>query len=253
MPLTTGLHAFAGPGSCADWVQRLQACHEHWFRRDDHGLFTLGAAAYLDAPDGATASWFGVPTSPVHYTAVVERLNPLLWSTFADLYGRLRQVLARHLGVAASDIVYSEHKALPGFHIHGPHPAYGRQSNHVPHFDRPYAALDWRPEGALEGCDLDGLPQLSFTLTLQLPAAGGGLRIWPLLRSEAVALPPAELKVRLKGEHAKQVDYAVGSLLLHTGQELHQIRPWVAQPFDRERITLQGHGLAIAGRWILYW
>lgn len=161
--------------------------------------------------------------------------------------------MARQLGVAVSGVVYSDRKALPGFHIHGPHPAYGRQSTHVPHFDRPYASLDWTPEGAVDDLDLDALPQLSFTLALQLPAEGGGLRIWPLKRSEAVALPPADLKARLKGERAKRYDYEVGSLLLHTGQELHQICPWVTQPLDQERITLQGHGLAIAGRWILYW
>lgn len=216
-------------------------------------MSTLGAAAYLDAPDPETAAWFGVETSPEHYKVLLDRFNPLLKSEFSDLYDLLRIFLAQQLAVDVQQLAYSDHKALPGFHIHAPHLAYGRQRTHIPHFDRPYASLCWKHEGIDESCTLDQRRQLSFTLTLQLPSDGGGLRVWNLQRTQAVGMDIDVLKACLKAEHAEVHRYAVGGLLLHSGKELHQILAWDSQPSDQARITLQGHALEIGGRWILYW
>lgn len=217
------------------------------------GLRTLGAAAYLDAPDLGTATWFGAESSQQRYWLLCEQLNPVLSSSFSDLYALLRQHVSSRLGIAELNVKYSDYKALPGFHIHEPNPVYALQATHVPHFDRPFAALDWGPEGLDDLTSLDRRRQLSFTLTLQLPSAGGGLRIWSLDRSEALGMATHALKSRLKLENAQVYEYEIGSLLLHTGQELHQISPWSSKKSDLARITLQGHGLEIDGRWILYW
>lgn len=246
------LKSFSTTAQCSSWCKRIFNLRDFWLARD-LGLSTLGAVAYLDAPDAETATWFGVGSFLERYQAELGRLNPLLKSEFSDLYDLLKIFLAQQLAVDEQQLAYSDHKALPGFHIHGPHLAYARQRSHIPHFDRPYASLCWKHEGVDDRCTLDHRRQLSFTLTLQLPPDGGGLRIWNLQRSQALGMSVEALKARLKAEHADVHRYAVGGLLLHTGQELHQILAWDSQPSDQERITLQGHALEIDGRWILYW
>ena len=46
--------------------------------------------------------------------------------------------------------------------------------------------------------------------------------------------------------------YEPGSIVIHDGHVLHQIEAW---PADEGvcRITMQGHGIFLAGKWHIYW
>jgi hypothetical protein len=216
-------------------------------------MSTLGAAAYLDCPGSGTPDRFIGKTSWQTYLELARRNNILMLKTFDDLYEELLSHLSGVIEAEGKPVKFSKNKALPGFHIYKPHPAYAIQATHVPHFDLPYLGLDWNKETKESSQDLQEHNQCSFTLTLQLPACGGGLRLWPVKRKEAMAMEKTTLRDRLSKANSKLHDYSVGSLLIHSGQELHQIAPWHAASGDLARITLQGHGIELEDSWIIYW
>ncbi|BAE50705.1 hypothetical protein [Paramagnetospirillum magneticum] len=148
--------------------------------------------------------------------------NRLLRRHFGDLLEAARAGLARHLG-QPTELVDTQ-AALPGFHIYQPHPAFGL----------PVASLH---------CDLqhrDAFPQyldpvpplLTFTLPISLP-------------------PEAGLTV-MEGEDARFLPYREGEMVIHDGQSPHRAVLACTGMCD-ERITLQGHGLFVDHRWLLYW
>ena len=75
----------------------------------------------------------------------------------------------------------------------------------------------------------------SFTLPIKLPVHGGGLSIW---------------NAKFEKE---RILYTPGEIFVHPGNLMHQIagQPFV-EPGD-QRITLQGHGIKVDGKTILYW
>ena len=199
----------------------------HWIPRTD-GFFTLGRSLYLDAADG----------DPNGYFPYVAPTNALLLSTFGPMYARLRAALAEVLGRPVS---FHRSFARPGFHV---------LLDHVlPHLDQ-----------ASVHCDLQFLPLrdrpgplhqgevMSFTVAFRVPAAGAGLDVWPARWDEgsgvdlsAASAPPSS------------IGYGVGELLVHDGLTLHRMAPVADVAPGDVRITLQGHGLEIAGVVHLYW
>ena len=62
---------------CSHWCDVVHSASSHWKRRA-RGIdfYTLGAAYYLDVDDDAFVS----------YSLRLEKMNPLLYELFADLY-----------------------------------------------------------------------------------------------------------------------------------------------------------------------
>jgi hypothetical protein len=215
---------------------RVHALRPHWRRRrPEVPFFTLGVAGYIDAArDGFAA-----------YSAAARRSNELLGEQFGDLYRRLEAALAAHLSAPAA---YHGAFALPGFHIFLSDPAFATPSASL-HFDRQYEHLDW---SEFDGVDFDR--QLSYTLSISLPARGAGLLVWNVNDLDLRALDDEAKKEVMRENRMPALHrYRVGGMAIHSGFQLHQIAPMKDMAPDDERITLQGHALPAGGRWTLYW
>lgn len=210
----------------AQWTTRFPAT--------EFEFSTLGAASYLDANHGQFDA----------YQALAQRFNPVLRARFDWLLERLRHTVAAAVGAS---VRYDDRLALPGFHIFQHLP--GHPTNRASlHYDLQYELIDWTAIGAPETSS-----QLSLTLALALPEAGGGLLVWNINRTEIMRLPEDERRAHMQANRfATHHRYAIGSLALHSGHQLHQIAPTPAQPGD-QRITLQAHALRVDGEWLLYW
>lgn len=198
-------------------------------------FFTLGTAAYLDARDGQFAD----------YQAKLDESNRMLREHFGWLLDRFRERVSEQVG---AEMTYEPRLALPGFHVFLFDEAFRRAGASV-HYDKQFEHIDWTQFGVP---DTDA--QLSLTLSIKLPAGGGGLLVWNINRIEIERMP---LEQRIEHSRANKTAtfeaYEVGTLAMHSGHQLHQIGPAPhLQPGD-ERITLQAHALPVDGTWILYW
>lgn len=215
---------------------RIHALRPEWRRRREEApFFTLGVSGYIDAARHGFAA----------YSAAAARSKELLIENFGDLYQRLAAAVSEHLSAPAA---YHPGFALPGFHIFLSDPAFATPAASL-HFDRQYEHLDW---SGFEGVDFDR--QLSYTLSISLPARGAGLLVWNVNDLDLRGLgDEARKEVMRRNRMPSLHRYRVGGLALHSGFQLHQIAPMKEMGPGDERITLQGHALPAGGRWILYW
>jgi hypothetical protein len=218
------------PAECADIVERVHELRTLWVFRQP-GFFTLGLAAYMDCRN---------PMALQRYLREAPGLNQALRHAFSPLYQKLITALQAALGEPC-DLV--EGQAVPGFHIWQgdgiPHRGFDVASVH---FDLQYLDLGFSAGEGPTTADV-----ISFTLPLRLPMAGGGLNVWDIRYPERVGWEVWPFKA------VSRVRYSLGSLVLHTGHELHQIAPIERIEAGDERICLQGHGIRRAGGWLLYW
>ena len=223
--MATGISKFSLLSSeeATDWSEQVLQASALWQRRAKSiDFYTLGAAHYLDLNPHQTTD---------HYQTLVHRYNPSLWERFEPLYWRLAHFCADYFG---GSFGFHENLALPGFHVFGPKPL-------AP--DSFFNAVYFRQGGRVHSHPLpELLPSLlgvskrqlassmySLTLTLGLPAKGGGLNIWidDVEREGPVFCP-----------------YQVGCMYGFGGDLRHQIAP---VPLDQlgctesRRITMQCH------------
>lgn len=217
------------------WREVVHHLRQVWIARDPElPFFTLGAAAYLDVSRG-----------PGIYEQFWRLYNPLVLEAFAPLLQQVQACLAQHLG---TPVAWHPQAAVPGFHIFQAHPAFCGTGGKV-HLDLQYQNLSWEGMG-----EPDGNSVLSFTLPLALPTAGGGLKWWGDPSAQRWMTLSAVEKERATAPGTESyLPYKTGRLVLHSGHVLHQIAP--GREFDPrdERITLQGHGLQVGGRFLCYW
>jgi hypothetical protein len=212
---------------------------DHWIPRGEEpaSFFTLGTASYLDIGRGPQAG---------PYQERIIAARRLLRARFGWLYELVGEALEKHL---QADVRYPDHLALPGFHIwlEGSISTKPRASIH---FDLQYQLHDWPP-----GTDTDR--QLSFTLPVRLPQAGGGLNMWDVTYQQcqqAMERRWIETAADLQRFYPRRyVPYTPGLLFVHDGCLLHQVAPSSRVEPGDERLTLQGHGAWCDGRWLLYW
>jgi hypothetical protein len=202
-------------------------------------FFTLGRASYLDV-------CLTGKDQELNYYQAVRKSNELLLSHFSDLYSRLLESLYSEL---ADPVTYTDKLARPGFHVFlGSAISAAGQAR--AHFDVQYDKLQF-------GGKPDSVEPISFTLPLRLPRGGSGLETWNVTR-DRYENAVRQGMVRSLHDYAEQKvrayhPYTPGVLFVHKGLLLHRIAsPGVIHPED-ERVTLQGHGLRIAGKWLLYW
>jgi hypothetical protein len=215
---------------CAAIVDRVHELRSLWVFRQP-GFFTLGRAAYMDCRS---------PPAREHYLREAGWLNEELLRGFAPLYDNLIATLEEALGEPCRLI---EWQAIPGFHIWLGRgiPRIGFDAASV-HFDLQYFDL------GLDGGEWPTLDEVvSFTLPVRLPQAGGGLNVWDVTHPEQVGWEAWPYKA------VSRVPYSVGSLVLHTGHEMHQIAPVERIAEGDQRVCLQGHGIRKDGAWLLYW
>jgi len=229
-------------GQCAGAVARLEDIRAQWIDRSVTKcgtFFTVGRASYLDV----------CPQKADPKTDYYDRLaqsNAELVAAFSDLYEMLRRMLEERLGGAAS---YAQSLALPGFHLFFGRGIMGAGSSGR-HFDIQYERLTL-PEGRIVD------DPISFTLALELPAGGSGLDIWNVTAGDYDAAFAAGRILTIEDLVARKTSahfgYRAGTLYLQRGLFLHRIGSSGPIAEEDRRITLQGHGLNIDGRWRLYW
>jgi hypothetical protein len=197
-------------------------------------FYTLGIASYLDASQNNQEDYYNKS----------RQYNPVLQKHFGWLYDRLANALSKQLDGAVS---YAENLALPGFHIFQAHQEFEQPIAAI-HTDVNHQLFTW-PSNQ----EIDFDRSLSFTLAIALPEFGGGLNLWDLSHEEIIERPPTEVKGLIESRTKSFHPYKLGSMVLHSGNIVHQIAPGKNLQTDDERITLQGHSLYSQGSWQLYW
>ena len=224
------------PRECQQIVDSVRDLRRYWrARHPSIPSFTLGAASYLDIPESGLSG----------YLASTVRTRSRLMKHFTDLYERVRSALATHLGDA--EVLYHPQLALPGFHIFESHPDIAMLRPKL-HFDRQHLHFEWDdPEFDAPG------HRRSFTVPLALPAAGSGLYVWPITFNDVGSMAESERAEGVQNAPDTFVDYVPGELVIHSGDQLHQIAAGQPGGADESRVTLQGHAIKDGDRWWLYW
>jgi hypothetical protein len=206
--------ALLDEAQCEEWVARVMLLSRHWRRRHPAvPFYSLGMAAYLDAPGGQGA---------YRDRDARERSNTLIETHFGPLLETVRACLQEHCALPAR---LAREAALPGFHIHLPHPVFAQPVASV-HRDLQYR--DVFPGQEFHRADL-----LSFTLPLSTPS-GSGLNLWR------------------KGVMPDFIPYRSGRMVVHDGLTTHQA-VLSCPPGGLERVMLQGHTARLDGELLLYW
>lgn len=205
---------------CARWAEKVISLKRSWIKRDDTlPFFTLGMAAYLDAIDTEAA----LQNRTAYHTEALRKLNNrLIQEHFSELLETSRAGIERWL--SKPTVFAPTLTALPGFHIHLPHATFTSEIASV-HNDLQFEQVF--PNATPQEGEV-----LTFTLALSLPE-GSGLNIWG---DGDVSYHP----------------YHLGHMYLHSGLHRHQAVLF-HQMADTPRICLQGHGLILDGKMVLYW
>jgi hypothetical protein len=221
---------------CARACEDVFALRDRWtHRHETRPFYTLGTPAYMDATGRRFES----------YSASARRLNATLEGRFAWLYDKVMPAL-ESAGYAPA--IHDSRLSRPGFHIYLGDGG-DRPTPPSIHYDLQYEHIDWTPHG---GVDLSH--PLSFTLTVRLPAAGGGLHVWDVDVHQVRQMPEAERKAHLFNRRQSTYHpYRAGEVVLHNGHYLHQIARLSDLGVGDARITLQGHALSTDSGWIVYW
>ena len=223
-------HELLAADECAAIARDVEALRPHWQARSQGSFFSLGTAAYLDAPGRQEA-----------YLVAARRTNPVLLGAFRDLEDRVAHFLAELL---AETVVIDTERAVPGFHIFvldGSERGRDEPARRA-HFD-----LQWRD--AYPGTEPSGT--LSFTLPIATPSGGASMAVWNMHYHDVLlGASSGEYAMR----HApRQISYTPGRMVIHDGLMLHAIgAAGQSRPVGR-RITLQGHAVRIGPCWRLYW
>ncbi|MEI8365334.1 MAG: hypothetical protein WCF65_02855 [Parachlamydiaceae bacterium] len=199
---------------------------------------TLGTALYLDA----TSDF-------MQYQSRAEASNKILREHFSALYQLLKDVLQKEL---KNEVAYADFLALPGFHIFSaPQSDFElsliRRNATSIHFDLQFLQAQWPYK------DAETSRPISFTATIKLPAAGGGLNYWDITREEYQPLSDTEKEVLLHSKERHYCPYEEGKIVIHDGFTLHQIAVQDKYETGDVRITLQGHAIRCDGTWRVYW
>lgn len=229
------------PAQCDEICTAVHHLRRHWTQVNaGTNFYTLGAASYIEfcRPGEAAERYYGK----------ARALNPVLRQHFPGIMEHLRATLETYLG---APVAFAEQFGRPGFHIWLTDAIPLEPSASV-HFDLQYQKLGW-PAPA----EVDYGRPLSFTLPLRLPAGGGGVNVWDIHYREteeaARRNEPFDVEGLRRVRALARYPYARGRLVLHSGHFLHQIAPAEEVRPGDERITMQGHAMRCAGRWLVYW
>jgi hypothetical protein len=208
------------------------ALREHWKERSP-GFYSLGFAHYIEGREGTLDD------------GEVAESNARLRAAFAPALDDLSAFLARELD---AEVEYGSGLPLPGFHIVEPAAMHPGRPVGDSHFDLQYTFGHFpAPVRAT----------LSFTIPIQVPAAGASLEHWPVDFDEIRRLIDAgEIAGIADAERRfpmETVAYEPGRACLQHGLPLHRMGA-ISEvgPTDR-RITLQGHAADVGDRWLAYW
>jgi hypothetical protein len=233
---------------------RIEALRASWTRRHPTAPFyTLGASNYFDIAQN--------PALP--YYRMAAELNPLLMEHFGDLLRAVARALAGNLNMPVG---FTERLAHPGFHIFEAdeafrsirgltHREWFRERDNPAfvaspiHCDTPHYVVDWGEDAPRVAMNRP----ISFTLAISTPASGAGMYVWDLRMPETAGYDDARLHEALAARRRILRRYRDGAMAVHDGMSYHQVAPMEDPRPGEMRITLQGHGVPVAGVMRLFW
>ncbi|WP_439380786.1 hypothetical protein [Amycolatopsis lexingtonensis] len=171
-----------------------------------------------------------------HYAECARRENRVLYRHFRLVHERVAAFFEQRY---ALPVVYADELAVPGFHVFG--------------FDAPgeYAGGGWHVD-ALEtqapslirrAADISAV--LTFTVPVELPDGGSGLD----LEADVPGVPPGHHG----GGEPITVPYRTGTMVFTESELWHRISGSRCRTPGQRRVTYQGHGVRLDGRWIFFW
>jgi hypothetical protein len=224
-------HPLISGAECTVIASEVSRLRSNWTRRSKGGFYSLGAASYLDAV-----------TDRQKYLSAAQATNKLLLESFGALYERVMAFLRELMD---EEVSLDLERAVPGFHVflQGGGDRNADNPARRAHFDLQwhYAYPHSKPDGTL-----------SFTMAIAVPSGGASMAWWPL-RYDASNPFGRETWSRALEQAPQVVPYAPGRLVLHDGMVLHAVGTHQTGLPEGLRITLQGHGVKLGGRWRLYW
>lgn len=219
---------------CKKIVEGVFELKDSWRHRDqmlDTPFYTLGTAAYLDAREEFEP-----------YTKLAQEENKILMQKFDWIYPRLQEKIQEVMGC---ETYFDPRFALPGFHVFLSDIFFEDEEYAALHYDIQQEYLDWQGE---KSEDL-----ISFTISIELPSNGGGLFTWEVYGQETDFMDEEETDAFVRKHERIFHKYKVGNMAVHSGQLFHQMSPMLDVQEEDKRITLQGHGTKIKGKYCLYW
>lgn len=224
-------HDMLEPDECREIRDLVLRMKPRWTTRGEGSFYTLGTASYLDAPG-----------QPLAYVQAAQATNPLLGSEFGWVQER---ILAFFEDLLGERTYFDNQYALPGFHIFkfGGEDRSRERAASKAHFD-----LQWM--SVIPGQGPGGT--LSFTIPIEQPSGGSCMEVWTLRYREAVQLQVAGYEYA-QNHPSQRITYKPGRVVVHDGLVLHAIGNSSLPAPKGYRITLQGHGARLAGKWLLYW
>ena len=238
---------------------------------------TLGATLYMDASDNGWS----------YYEKHKNITNRVLNMKFDWVYHKLIEALTPHIGQCA----YEPDMALPGFHIYRFDDAPTPKKHHrCLHMDGQFMwALPFLKEKYGKE-NIDVRQPLSFTFTITRPSRGSAIGFWGLpehlkrLSEDIQKEYPHDIIERYQNvEYVKEIQkqraierpwkydlfypncgdleqyiptiipHTPGNSFFYSGMIIHQMILGDSFKDGDTRITLQGHGVKVNGKYKLFW
>ena len=198
--------------------------HECWGTAAGKGMATIGEPLYRNR------ARLG------YYTTRARAENRLLYKHFRLVHDRVATFFEDRYELP---VVYAEELAVPGFHLFD-FAAAGEYEGGGWHID----ALE-RQVPSLFARRADITAVVNFTVPFVLPDGGSGMD----LEADVRGAPPGHRG----GGQPITVPYRVGTMLFTETELLHRISGSRCLSPGQRRVTYQGHGVRLDGRWILFW
>jgi hypothetical protein len=215
------------PAEVAEVVDAVQDVPS-WLRRDAWQTAGGVAMATIGEPLYRNRERFS------YYTECARADNRALYRHFRLAHERVATFFEHRYGLP---VVFAEDLAVPGFHLFsferpGDHEGGGWHVDTL-HAQVPYLAARRRDVKAV----------VNFTIPFELPDGGSGMDLEDDLPCSA----------QRGGGASVRVPYRTGTMLFTEAEHWHRIAASrCLTPYQR-RTTLQGHGMRMDDRWILFW
>ena len=218
---------------CSIISHTLIKLKDKWKSRTNNYFMSLGALSYIDECED--------------YINTLKYFNPILWDNFKWVYEKIQFYYSERINKPIEYWPYS--RALPGFHIFQDAEFINKNKWAASiHTDSPHLKHTW--PNTIQSI-------FTFTISIQSPKEGSGLRFWTDTASFNNKSPiyyeycSDDVKRKLK-EEAIYIPYKIGYIYEHTGDLYHQIATEGSFSFDEKRISLQGHLIELDKAIILY-
>ncbi|MEV4050147.1 hypothetical protein AB0J55_03075 [Amycolatopsis sp. NPDC049688] len=212
------------PAEVAEVLAAVDAVPAGLRRGDTPGLSTIGEAFYRNRE------------RPGYYAACARAENRLLYRHFRLVHERVAAFFEQRYGLP---VVYAEDLAVPGFHLFE-FPGPGEYAGGGWHVD----ALETQvPSLLARRADITAV--VNFTVPFALPDGGSGLDI----EADVPGAPPG----RRGGGVPVTVPYGTGTVVFTETELWHRISGSRCLTPGQRRVTYQGHGVRLGGRWLFFW